>query len=625
MKETTFIEQNQAKWKEFEEELNNKNKNPEKLSRLFIETTDDLSFSRTYYPNRSVRVYLNNVSQKTFQLIYKKKKSRHNNFKTFWTQQLPDTMWNNRKQLLWAFIIFVLGLLVAILSSIYYPEFATIMLGQGYIDQTIQNIDNGDPLGIYSSMEPLEMFLYIAANNIRVCFLVFLLGLFYGAGTVFILFRESIRVGAFLYFFFERGLFEDAFYTVMLHGTIELSMIVLAGMGGMVLAKGMVFPKTYSRFQSFVSSAREGVMIMIGVSLFLLLAAFIEGFATRHTEVSNIIRGGIIFLSFAIVVGYFVIYPYLRYRKGLVKKDNFQEHIRQRMENISLTKIKDNGQIFTDIFYYFNKNLVKHARQALLFGILLTLGILVVVGSNKMEDFLFGNSGYRGTPEMIFDIIWPWNEVSNFTSFLHFPLLVGVYLIPLAIIIGSSLFFFQKESNEDITFWKFLRSNVVTFLLSSLGILLSVFLDEWSLLTFIFIPFFIFVAVTSISENIHWGKAIGKTFKLLKGNWMQFIGAFFYSIAIPWIVLMALSSEIWHLIYMLLEVNVASESELSSILPFLVYSSFALFLLSFVLPVLIYGISLFYANVKEINGAFDLRSRIKNIGFKKRAYGLEKE
>jgi len=152
-----------------------------------------------------------------------------------------------------------------------------------------------------------------------------------------------------------------------------------------------------------------------------------------------------------------------------------------------------------------------------------------------------------------------------------------------------------------------------------------VYPEDWSYLTFIFIPVFIFVADTAVVENMHWGKAIKRTFQLLKGNWIKFIGAFFYSIAIPWIVLMALSSQLWQLIYMLLEINVDSDSDLSTILPFLVYSFFAFFLLTFTIPILVYGMSLFHANVKEINLATDLRSRIKQIGYKKRAYGMEKE
>ena len=60
MRETSFIKQNKEKWKEFESILEKKDKDPDKLNDLFIQITDDLSYSRTFYPNRSVRVYLNN-------------------------------------------------------------------------------------------------------------------------------------------------------------------------------------------------------------------------------------------------------------------------------------------------------------------------------------------------------------------------------------------------------------------------------------------------------------------------------------------------------------------------------------------------------------------------------------
>ena len=71
MRETSFIKQNKDKWKEFEHDLNKENADPDKLSDLFIQITDDLSYSRTFYPNRSVRVYLNNIAQQIFYSIYK--------------------------------------------------------------------------------------------------------------------------------------------------------------------------------------------------------------------------------------------------------------------------------------------------------------------------------------------------------------------------------------------------------------------------------------------------------------------------------------------------------------------------------------------------------------------------
>jgi hypothetical protein len=83
MQETEFIAQNKEKWKEFEDVLKSDNKDPDRLTSLFIETTDDLSYSRTFYPNRSVRVYLNGISQKVYQAIYKNKSKGKNKFKKF--------------------------------------------------------------------------------------------------------------------------------------------------------------------------------------------------------------------------------------------------------------------------------------------------------------------------------------------------------------------------------------------------------------------------------------------------------------------------------------------------------------------------------------------------------------
>jgi hypothetical protein len=55
MRERQFIEQNKEKWRAFEMLIQSKEKDPEKLGELFVQITDDLSYARTFYPNRSVR------------------------------------------------------------------------------------------------------------------------------------------------------------------------------------------------------------------------------------------------------------------------------------------------------------------------------------------------------------------------------------------------------------------------------------------------------------------------------------------------------------------------------------------------------------------------------------------
>ena len=55
MRETGFIKQNKEKWVEFEQTLKQKKKDPDSLSNLFVQVTDDLSYSRTFYQNIWIR------------------------------------------------------------------------------------------------------------------------------------------------------------------------------------------------------------------------------------------------------------------------------------------------------------------------------------------------------------------------------------------------------------------------------------------------------------------------------------------------------------------------------------------------------------------------------------------
>ncbi len=100
MKETNFIDQNKDKWGELEELLKEDRKDPDKLTNLFVKVTDDLSYARTFYPNRFVRVYLNDLAQQLFCLLYKNKKCNRFLFVLFWKERVPDVMSSVRNELL---------------------------------------------------------------------------------------------------------------------------------------------------------------------------------------------------------------------------------------------------------------------------------------------------------------------------------------------------------------------------------------------------------------------------------------------------------------------------------------------------------------------------------------------
>lgn len=310
MKESKFIEQNKKKWQEFETDLLYGRNKASKLSRLFIQVTDDLSFVRTFYKHRSVKIYLNGMAQFLFNDLYRNQSTNFKGFFKFWKLDLPLLIHDSRKEFRISFVIFLLAFSIGILSSIYDKDFARLILGDQYVKMTTENIHNNDPMAVYKKAHEVDMFLGITVNNLMVALSTFLLGVFLSIGTVFRLLYNGIMVGAFQYFFIERGLFAESFLTIWQHGTLEISSIIIAGAAGITLGKGLVFPGTYSRVESFKISALRGLKIFLGITPVIVMAAFIEGFLTRHTELHAAVRIAVITVSLLFVLFYFVWYPW---------------------------------------------------------------------------------------------------------------------------------------------------------------------------------------------------------------------------------------------------------------------------------------------------------------------------
>ena len=92
-------------------------------------------------------------------------------------------------------------------------------------------------------------------------------------------------------------------------GTLEISAIIIAGCAGLAVGNSILFPGTYTRSQSFMQGARDGMKMVVGLVPIFIMAGFLESFVTRHSDVSPVLSAGIILVSLAFVIGYFVLYP----------------------------------------------------------------------------------------------------------------------------------------------------------------------------------------------------------------------------------------------------------------------------------------------------------------------------
>lgn len=312
MREPLFLKQNRHKWREYEENLfeeKSEDMDPDRMAELYIQLTDDLAYSRTFYPRSAIVRYLNGLAARTHLLIYQNKKDKSNRFLSFWTEELPLIYFRAQKYMLYAFLIFTITALMGWLSVMKDPTIANTVFGDEYVEMTITNIQNNDPTGVYKDDDMFSMFMHIAKNNIGVCFKTFVMGIFFSVGTVFILFRNGFMFGAFLGLFQTHNVLSTAWSTVMIHGTLELSAIVIGGAAGMMLGNSFMFPGTHTRIQSLQKGAKDGVKIIIGLIPVFTLAAFLESYITRYSEMPLILKMAIIGLSLAYIVWYYVIFP----------------------------------------------------------------------------------------------------------------------------------------------------------------------------------------------------------------------------------------------------------------------------------------------------------------------------
>ncbi len=312
MREAAFVRQNKEKWIAFEKAIHIGSKtDPDALANGYIQLTNDLAYAQTYYAESKTLLYLNGLASQAHQKIYKNKKESSNRIVAFWKTEFPLFFAEHQKTLGIAFLIFMVAAVIGSISAYNDANFVRLILGDAYVNETLNNIANGDPAAIYKGGSEIGSFLGITINNIRVAFLAFAFGVITSIGTAYILFSNGVMLGAFITFFYTQNVFFEANKQIWLHGTIEISVIIVAGCAGLLMGNSILFPKTYSRRVSFMKGAKNGLKVVVSTIPFFIVAGFIEGFITRYTDMPNWLAFLIIGTSLLLIVFYYGIYPRL--------------------------------------------------------------------------------------------------------------------------------------------------------------------------------------------------------------------------------------------------------------------------------------------------------------------------
>ncbi|MEO7802137.1 MAG: stage II sporulation protein M [Ginsengibacter sp.] len=328
MREARFIKKNVEKWNTYQHTETN---DPDETAERFITLLDDLSYAKTFYPKSKVTAWINGIAASTYQTIYQNKKEKFSRITNFWKYELPLLIKQYHKILLFTFMLFLFFVLIAVTSCIldrnYAESFFDNNVQRGYYDDTVERIQTGDPFGVYKDDNPFSMFIRIAYNNISVAFKAVISGIFFGIGTLILMWQNGLMLGCFQYIFFEQGVGWQSVLVIWIHGTLEISAIVIASCAGLILGSGFLFPGTFTRTHSFLVAAKNAMKICICLIPIFIVAAFFESYITHlmsnafDKDTTNIglpLPVSILILSgsLAFIIWYFIIYPSKVYKSG---------------------------------------------------------------------------------------------------------------------------------------------------------------------------------------------------------------------------------------------------------------------------------------------------------------------
>ncbi len=251
------------------------------LIRLHRAVCSDFAYVKSRFPHSAVARDLNSIVQRAHAVIYGYRVRPSVNWFRLGLQIAREAFARSRRLIFLSTTIFVVGMVLAFLSCWLNPDMPRHLLGDHYVDMTIANIHKDDPFAVYKSESSPLMSSFIMTNNIKVTFFAFALGIFLGIGTIYVLFYNGLILGAFFHIFYEHDLLFESYLTLMMHGTIELSCIFIAGGAGLLLGKGFLFPGLLPRVQAIRENALLAIRLLLSTVPLLVLAGIVEGFVTR--------------------------------------------------------------------------------------------------------------------------------------------------------------------------------------------------------------------------------------------------------------------------------------------------------------------------------------------------------
>ena len=259
MKESLFVVNNQKTWHELEELLKSYKLtgNPadyDKLHRLFELyrlVCGHLSIARTRYGNTGTVEYLNNLAARAHQVIYASRPGNISGIIHFLLKGFPALIRKEYSLLLISAGIFILSFLFSFITVLKMEDYALSFIPAEYADAVRNSAGNAQELN--NTVASVAIF----TNNIQVGILAFALGITFGTGTVYVLAKNGILLGALSAVAVNAGTGFTFWSLILPHGILNYSAFLSAGRQGLQSRNQLFFRDLIPEENPFQTAGRK--------------------------------------------------------------------------------------------------------------------------------------------------------------------------------------------------------------------------------------------------------------------------------------------------------------------------------------------------------------------------------
>ncbi len=283
MKQEQFEKRNQNTWMVFENTLDRIETGQigdgdiENFDRSYRQICKHLSLAADRHYSTQLVDQLNQLTTRGHQLFYRPNSRGLYGLWRLVSWDFPRAVRAEAQLFWWCNLIFY-GPFIAMMILLYIdPELVYNVLPREQIVQVEEMYRNADKVE-QSAASRFAMFGHYIFNNISIAFRTFAGGVFLGIGSILIMLFNGFFIGTIFGHLSQMPYSENFFSFVCTHGAFELTAIVLAGVAGFRVGLAFIAPGALSRREALRQAGERALPIVYGMTLFLLIAAFIEAF-----------------------------------------------------------------------------------------------------------------------------------------------------------------------------------------------------------------------------------------------------------------------------------------------------------------------------------------------------------